>query len=89
MHDHHRCVCEHERVRFCRTCRTVYCEGCKQEWVARPFYPWPLSSWPYIQQYGGYSLSTLTANQPGAVQSPIAIKSTTVCGHTSQEGEAP
>ena len=51
-HDQHRCACDHERVRFCRTCRTVYCLDCAQEWGARPFV------WPYVQYqlYGTYPI---------------------------------
>jgi hypothetical protein len=77
MHDHHRCVCEHERVRFCRACRTVYCEDCKQEWVSRPLY-----SWPYIQ-YSGYSLSGIASNLHVSAQTPRALTSTAVCGHAT------
>ena len=46
MSDHHRCVCEHESVRYCRACRVVYCQECKQEWVSRPYL---LPQYPFSQ----------------------------------------
>jgi hypothetical protein len=83
MHDHHRCICEHERVRFCRACRTVYCEDCKQEWVSRPLY-----SWPYIQ-YSGYSVSNI-ANGPARAEPLFGTHVRTaidniraMCGHAT------
>ena len=71
MHDHHRCICEHERVRYCRSCHVVYCEGCKQEWVTRPLYPWwspyavqpaiGIGSGPLVQQSNMQQSPTLGA----------------------------
>lgn len=48
-HDHnHRCTCEHETVKFCKHCHTVYCVGCAQEWSYQ--FTWSYSQpsqWPY------------------------------------------
>jgi hypothetical protein len=32
-HDHRRCDCRHDEVKFCRHCQVVHCLSCKQEWA--------------------------------------------------------
>ena len=47
-HDHHRCECEHAKVKFCAKCKVVHCLDCKQEWTCEPCtrphygYPWTI-----------------------------------------------
>lgn len=31
-HKHHSCKCEHEDVKFCKTCQIVHCLDCNKEW---------------------------------------------------------
>lgn len=41
MSHKHSCACEHEAVKYCKTCRIVHCEDCNQEWTAKGYYnPW-------------------------------------------------
>jgi hypothetical protein len=76
-HDHgHRCVCEHERVRYCRSCRTVYCEDCKQEWVTRPTY------WPYVTYQ--QTLPSPIYSAANVSQKSVDLTSViTSCSHTN------
>lgn len=38
QHNHnHSCTCDHERVRYCKHCFTVYCLDCNQEWTAKGY----------------------------------------------------
>ena len=47
-HNHsHRCKCEHEQVKFCKHCNTVYCLNCSQEWGKQAYTYWP-SIGPYL-----------------------------------------
>ena len=47
----HRCVCEHEQVRFCKQCKVVHCLDCNKEWRD---YNWTSPYW-YYGNYTYYS----------------------------------
>jgi len=81
MHDHHhRCLCEHDRVRFCRSCRTVYCEDCRQEWVTRPLYAYGWAGSPFYS-YSTQGLSNLTAGGLQQASGNVATVTASACGH--------
>lgn len=46
----HKCSCDHEAVKFCKCCNTVYCTDCNQEWTAKSSYGWT-NPW-YSTTYG-------------------------------------
>lgn len=77
-HNHnHNCSCDHERVKFCKTCRIVHCQDCNQEWTYK------VTQWTYTQPYwqhlpntGGltYRLNDLQASAP-------TVELTSTCSH--------
>jgi hypothetical protein len=46
-HEHHRCECKHERVRYCAKCQVCHCLDCAQEWRTYPTY-----GYTYTNAYG-------------------------------------
>ncbi len=44
MNNTHGCtcvkVCDHENLKYCPTCKKVYCMDCRKEWEEYPSYPW-------------------------------------------------
>ncbi len=56
-HDHHRCECKHERVKYCPKCRVCHCLDCKQEW--REYPTWTYTTGTYL---GGQTVASGTMN---------------------------
>jgi hypothetical protein len=61
-HDHHRCECKHERVRYCARCRVCHCLDCSQEWGASYTYTAPYwNTWGTLT-VGGTSSGCITGS---------------------------
>jgi len=77
-HDHHEHCCEHEKLKYCKVCRVVYCKDCKTEWKEHGWvytYPWTYTvSSPEWDAIGSKTVSSRT------IACGIASGTTTVRG---------
>jgi hypothetical protein len=90
-HDHHRCDCPHERLRYCKKCSVPHCLDCGQEWVTRPYnYYYHYYTGPYsipttagLAQTGslGYSSGACLSGMGGGLTSTSGTALVTTCQH--------
>jgi len=57
-HGHkHKCQCEHENLKYCKSCRHPYCMDCGEEWGTNSWYKWYYQPY-YTQTVGGVQPAT-------------------------------
>lgn len=88
VHDHNEC--QHEEMKYCKTCDLTYCKKCLREWgTCRQThyftYVQPTTIWPYISPYitttGSITLGSQTISaSSGALTGNVTVSDQ--CNHS-------
>lgn len=68
----HKCNCDHDDVKFCKSCATIYCKSCSKEWVERWLFTYTT---PYVYN------SPYTVSDGTVVVGNTTTVTPTACGH--------